>query len=197
MKVRALFLTLFLTICFSVSAQDSYEKSITEYLTVNGSVQQYEGIYTKMFDLLKNHFSKSQISEATWQSLQSNKAESLQEIQKMLGFAYRNHFSENDIKKMTAFYSSDVGKQLSTNAAELSATQNQEVAEYNESTIGRKIAKEQQGLTKDVGLISSNWSRDLYMDKTNALKAKGFIPDYEMKATLKKSTTNKLLKVDQ
>lgn len=191
MNVRTLFLTLFLTMYFSVSAQDSYQESIAEYLTVNGTTQKYEGEYKKMVALLKKHFSKSDISEATWTSLQSDKSESLMDIQRKLAVTYKNHFSERDIKKMVAFYKTDAGKQLAMNPAQITSEQNQVIIDYNESSIGKKIAKKEQDLTKDISVISSNWSRDLYMQKVNALKVKGFVPNYEMKATLVEFGKNK------
>ncbi|MFC7358433.1 DUF2059 domain-containing protein [Jejudonia soesokkakensis] len=185
MKVRVLFLTLFLTMYFSVSAQDSYQESIAEYLTLNGTTQKYEGEYAKMFVLLKKHFSKSDISEATWTSLQTNKKQSIKEIQTKLAVSYKEHFSEKDIQKMTAFYKTDAGKQLATHPTKLSPEQNQAVAELHESGFGKKNEKKQQEVMKAVNRIASNWSRDLYLEKVNALKAKGFVPDYEITETNK------------
>jgi len=177
MKVRGLFLTLFLTICFSVTAQiDKFDAKTLHYLDINGTEKQYNEAYDSMFVMLRKKYTGVDVPESFWTKIQSDKSEKIAEVKKMLSFAYRNNFTETDIEKMTKFYESETGKKLVSNPRSLSESENNEVAAFNASEIGQKIATKRTSLTKDITQVSQDWSRELFIDKMTALTKFGYKP---------------------
>ena len=94
MKIRTLFLTLFLSICYSGFSQDiTFQQKIIKYLKLNGTEQQYNNAYDEMFVMLNQQFSNASVPEAEWSSLKINKEEDIAKVLGMLASAYRKHFT--------------------------------------------------------------------------------------------------------
>lgn len=179
MKIRTLFLTLFLSICYSGFSQDiTFQQKIIKYLKLNGTEQQYNNAYDEMFVMLNQQFSNASVPEAEWSSLKTNKEEDIAKVLGMLASAYRKHFTENEIEEMNTFYSSYVGSKLAKREEKITAEDNKEVVYFFQSDVGRKITEKQEVLSKDIVEISEFWSRDLFMEKMNALTAKGYQPQH-------------------
>jgi|GEM_PF-505908 len=196
MKVYGLFLTLFLTICFQVTAQvDTFDAKILHYLDINGTEKQYNEAYDSMFVMLRKKYTGVDVPESFWSKIQADKTEKIAAVKKMLSFAYRNNFTEKDIEKMTKFYESETGKKLVANPRSLSESENNEVAAFNTSEIGLKIEAKRTSLTKDITQISQDWSRDLFIEKMTALTKFGYKPlkPKPKKKATKKKTANKPL----
>ncbi len=175
MKIRFLFLTLFLAFCFSGATQeDSFQEDIITYLNNNGTRDQYKGAYESMFDLLKQQFSVSNVPESVWKDLQKSKEKSLDEIVNFLAFAYRNHFTREDINAMNEFYSSESAKQMIKDPSVLNSSQNEEISAFFASDLGIKIEEKKPELTKDIMEISEHWSRDLFSAKMSSLVKQGY-----------------------
>jgi hypothetical protein len=174
-KIRPLLLTLFCGICFSVSAQiDSFQKNIIDYLNSNGTEEQYSEAYEGMFDVLKKQFVNPVVPEEVWIELKQGKKESLQELIAFLTFAYRKHFTEADILKMTEFYKSEAGQKMVYNAPDISVEDNDKIVAFFTSDLGKKIESKREALLVDVAEISRTWSRELFAEKMSLLVKKGY-----------------------
>ncbi len=179
MKIRSLFLTLFLSFCFSANAQvDVFQEEIIDFLNNNETRKQYTDAYDSMFDLLKSQFAVSNVPEDVWTDLKKNKEKSLDEIVNLLSFAYRKHFTREDINAMSIFYTSDAGKQMMSDPSVLSESQNKEISTFMNGTLGKKIDEKREDLTTDVAKISEFWSRDLFSESMSALVKKGYYTEH-------------------
>ena len=177
MKIRSLFLTLFCTICFSLSAQvDSFQKNIIEYLNNNGTESQYSEAYDQMFEVLGNQF--VDVPEEVWSEVKVGKDESVQDVIKFLTFAYRKHFTETEIVAMSNFYKTEAARKLVAGSTDLSLEENNKIIAFFESDLGRKIESKRAALSVDIADISSHWSRDLFSEKMSALVKKGYTTKY-------------------
>lgn len=179
MKIRFLFLTLFLSFCFSANAQiDAFQEDIIDYLNNNGTRGQYSAAYESMFDVLKKQFEVSNVPEPVYTELKLGKEKSLDEIVKLLSFAYRKHFTREEINAMNTFYKSDAAKQMIIDPSVLSETQNKEVYAFMNGELGKKIDTKQPDLSKDIAEISGFWSRDLFSETMSVLVKKGYYTKY-------------------
>ena len=177
MKTKLLFLTLFLAICFSVSAQvDTFQKNIETYLVSNGTSKQYAQVHDDMFTMLKKQFSSAKVPENLWAELSKNKAEDVGSILRLLNSVYRKHFTEQEIIEMTAFYQTEVGKLLVSDPGQLTDDQKREVNTFYQKPIGQRIGETREELSKDVSQASEMWSRELYMGVVEKLSDKGYHP---------------------
>ena len=177
MKIRLLFLTLFSSICFPLSAQvDSFQEKIIEYLNSNGTEKQYSVAYEEMFEILKEQF--LDVPEKEWSELKLGKDESVQDAIKFLAFAYRKHFTENDIVAMTNFYKTEPAKKLVAGSNDLTNEDNDKITEFYQSEIGMRIASKREALSVDIAEISSTWSSELFAKKMGALVKKGYSTKY-------------------
>ena len=126
--MRSIFLTLFSLICFSVVAQvDDFQQDIINYLNINGTYQQYTDAYVGTFNALKRNFKKANVPEKVWEELKTDKEKSMKELISFLSFAYRKHFTENDIVLMTAFYKTEAAQTMLVNPKTLTEAQNEEI----------------------------------------------------------------------
>ncbi len=176
MKKIVLLLTLVLTFCFNVTAQnDKFTKTIVEYLKINGTPEQYGLAYDNMFTVLKKQFKNSNVPEEVWKKLQDDgKQKSINEILNFLTFAYKNHFTQEDILALTEFYKTDAAKQMLTDVAGLTQEQNEVIAAFFTGEVGKKTLDVKDALAKDISEISQHWSRDLFKEKMSALVKMGY-----------------------
>ena len=177
MKIRLLFLTLFCSICFPLSAQvDSFQENIIEYLNNNGTESQYSDAYEEMFDVIKRQF--VDVPDEVWSELKVGKDESVQDVIKFLTFAYRKHFTESEIVTMTNFYKTKTAKKLVVGSNDLTNEDNDKILEFFKSDIGKKIESKREELSVDIAEISSTWSRELFAEKMSTLVKKGYSTKY-------------------
>ncbi len=175
--MRLFFLTIFSVFCFSVEAQvDSFQQDIINYLNINGTEQQYSAAYDKMFDVLLPQFETANVPESFVKELKKDKAESLEEIIKFLTFAYRKHFTQEDIQKMTEFYKTKAAQKMVHKTGELTEADNAEISKFYGSDLGKKIESKKTALSEDIAEISGHWSRDLFSEKMSALVKNGYVP---------------------
>lgn len=176
MKIRFYFLTLFLTICFSVNAQNGFQQEVISYLTTNGTVTQYNGVYDDMLGVLKQQFAKANVPQTEWDALKGDKSKAVDQVIRMFASAYRKHFTQDDISKMNAFFSTDAGVQMRLDPDGLNKEQRLQVGEFYNSEVAKKLDSVKVDLTTDVSQISEYWSRDLFNATMNSLIAKGYSP---------------------
>lgn len=172
------FLTLFLTICFSVAAQgDVFQQEIMELLQCNGTQEEYSKAYDDVFDLLKKNFETADVPDPFWTDLKKGKDSSLAEVTQFLTFAYRNHFSRPEIAEMIVFYQTEAAqKMLKINTGLLTEAENKLIAKFQNGNAGKKLAANRQALTADINEIAGHWSRDLFAANMSALIKAGYSP---------------------
>ena len=174
MNLRVPFITAFLLICFSVSAQEtSFQQKIVNYLNINGTQAQYSAAYDEMFVVLPNQFDGS-IPTEVLEELKKGKKESVEKVVAMLASAYRKHFKEDEITDMLNFYKTDAGKQMVHDPYALTQDQRAEINSFFGTEVGQKISEKQQVLSRDISEISEFWSRDLFAETVELLTAKGY-----------------------
>ncbi|MEL6811763.1 MAG: DUF2059 domain-containing protein [Bacteroidota bacterium] len=175
--MRSFFLTLFSLICFSVVGQvDAFQQDIVDYLNINGTQQQYSGAYDEMFDVLKRNFASANVPESVWDELKTDKRESLKEVTNFLTFAYRKHFTQEEIKAMTNFYSTSAAQKMVNQTGDLTEQDHQKIAAYYQSDVAKKLDTKKSELAEDIAEISGHWSRDLFAAKMSELVKKGYAP---------------------
>jgi hypothetical protein len=174
--MRYSLLTLFFTFCFSLSAQvDAFQQEIIELLNCNGTQEEYSQAYEDVFVKLKRNFETANVPITFWDELKKDKANSVKEVTRFLTFAYRNHFSRDDIATMTRFYETEVAQKMLKSVA-LTEEENKKVLEFQKSKVGQKEKAKQAALTKDITEIAGHWSRDLFSEKMSALIKAGYFP---------------------
>jgi len=176
--MRSFFLTLFSLVCFVGIAQvDTFQQDIINYLNLNGTGQQYGDAYDSMFEVLKETFEPANVPEKVWGELKNDRSESLNEVISFLSFAYRKHFTQEEIATMTNFYKTEAAqKMLNPVTGPLSETENVQIALYFESDVAKKVEAKLPELSVDISEISQHWSKDLFQEKMLALLEKGYRP---------------------
>ncbi|MDC8004475.1 DUF2059 domain-containing protein [Aureisphaera galaxeae] len=166
-----------MTICFSLQAQvDDYQQDIINYLSINGTYEQYSAAYDDMFTVLKKQFETANVPESKWKELKEDKNKSLEEVVRFLSFAYRKHFTQDEIKKMYEVYNSKAAQEMLAKQGTLTRNEDKEVDAFFESDLGKKIVAKRSELSEDIGEISGHWSRDLFAAKMSNLVKSGYIP---------------------
>lgn len=154
---------------------DDFQKDIIVYLNVNGTQQQYEQAYEDMFVVLKKNFSTADIPNKVYKELKSDKSKSLEEVTEFLSFAYRKHFTHEEIVLMTHFYKSDAAqKMMKIQKGPISEAENAQINAYFEGDLAKKMKKKMPELSEDISEISGHWSRDLIGAKMSALVKMGY-----------------------
>jgi hypothetical protein len=176
MKIRFYFLTLFLTICFSSNAQNGFQEAVISYLSNNGTVAEYNGVYDAMLDVLKKQFSNANVPESDWDAFKADKPEAVNQVVRMFSSAYRKYFAQDDISKLNAFFSTEAGRQMRLDPDGLNKEQRLEVGAFYNSPVAKKLDSVKGELTRDISQISEYWSRDLFNATMNSLTAKGYSP---------------------
>lgn len=173
--MKSTFLTIFLLICFSgISQVDDFQKEIIDYLDINGTRVQYSIAFYELFPVLERNFRDKEIPEEAWEELKLDEEEQIDDIISRLTFAYRKHFTREDIAKMNDFYSSEVGQKVVSDYA-LTEEENATFQEYLDSDVSKKFEKNRKELTKDIEKISSDWSRELFGTKIKQLVKGGYL----------------------
>ena len=175
--MKALFLTLFLTLSYSVTGQvDSFQQSIIECLHLNGTPSNSSDIYEQTIEILKIRFKTAEVPEDFWMELKKDKTDKINEIIPILAFAYRKHFNQDDIIEMIVFYKSETAQTMLENPIILSETQNKEIDTFFESDIGLKIKATKKDLSKDMSTIYRDWKNEIFSEKMSALVKNGYTP---------------------
>ncbi|MEM7186449.1 MAG: DUF2059 domain-containing protein [Bacteroidota bacterium] len=177
--MRSIFLTVFLLVCFAGGAQvDDFQKDIIKYLNVNGTQQQYDQAYDEMFVVLRKNFENASVPESVWSDMKKDKAESLKEITEFLTFAYRKHFTRDEIGEMYTFYKTAAAqKMMKQDMGPLTEKENVQIALYFESAVAQKVEATLPALSEDISEISGHWSRDLFAGKMKELLKLGYVPE--------------------
>jgi uncharacterized protein DUF2059 len=175
--MRSVFLTLFSLICFSAVAQvDALQRDIIEYLNVKGTHKEYTETYIGVIDAVKKNFKSSNVPENEWEEIQTDKAESLDNLIFFMSFAYRKHFTQKEINTMTDFYKTEAAQRMITEGEIFTDMDTVAIDAFFESELGKKITAKQPELTKDIKEIATQWKSELFVEKMSFLVKKGYVP---------------------
>jgi len=175
LKTQYFFLTLFLGLCFTTTAQvDDFQKEIIDYLNMNGTRDQYREAYDGVFPVLSKNFSEHNIPEEAWQQLKTDKEAQVDAVIDLLAYAYRNNFTREQIQAFTQFYSTETAQKL-VQGAELSETESQQVTAFFEGPMGQVMQAKRTALAADIETVSAEWSKELFMKKMQRLIKNGYV----------------------
>lgn len=156
---------------WNVNAQEEdYSSEVAVYLESNGSLIQYRSAYDELLKMLAKQYPKSERTANGWEYLERNKEKAIAEIQQALVPIYQENFERLEIQKMTAFYTSASGKQLTEDRSKMTSMQIEEFNAFYTSEVGKKIISKQATLSMAVSAVSESWSRDLYETALSLLK---------------------------
>lgn len=166
-QLSILFLLLTLTSC---AQEATFSEDVLTYVKNNGTAKQYEYAYDQLITMLSSQFPKTESNVEGWEFMNTNKEKYVSEILVLLAPVYEKNFSHEEIKKMNEFYQSEAGKQLVVDRSKMSEEQKVSLNDFYSSEVGKKIIEKQPILTKEIGVVSENWSRDLYETALSLLK---------------------------
>ena len=171
MNLMKLILAIFLcTSLVAFSQEKDLSDNVANYLELNHSLDQYGYAYDQLLKMLENQYPKSNANTEGWKYLEMNKEKTVSEMKQLLIPIYVRNFSQEEIKGMIVFYESDTGRQLAMDRSKMTDEQKVELNSYYNSTLGKKVIDKQPILTQEIGLVSENWSRDLYETAVSLLK---------------------------
>lgn len=162
---------LFLLVAMDAVAQESgFSSEVAAYLESNSTLDQYNYAYDQLLKMLGDQHPKSDSNTKGWAFLEENRVKALADIKALLIPIYEQHFDNEDIQRMTAFYSSETGKQLMNDRSQMTEMQKENLNTFYNSPVGQKIIAKQPILTREIAEISERWSRDLYETAVSLLK---------------------------
>lgn len=177
--MRVLFLTLFLTVySLGFGQVDSFQENIIECLTINGTPEEYSFEYDETMDVLYQQFKSSNAPEKFWAELKSDKEEKIEELLSMLAFAYRKHFTKEDVESITAFYKTETAQFMLKDYSALTEEQKCEIGDFESSETGQKINQVQNKLSADMAEIVRDWKTELFSEKMKKLIKNNYRPKW-------------------
>ncbi len=175
--MRVLFLTLFLTVYSSVFGQiDSFQDDIIECLTINGTPEEFSPEYDQTMEVLYGQFKSANAPEKFWVELRSDKEDKVKELLQILAFAYRKHFTNEEVKSITAFYKMETAQLMLNDNKALTEEQKCEITDFENSETGQKINSVQGKLSNDMAEIVRDWKSELFAEKMKKLIKNGYRP---------------------
>lgn len=113
MKKLLLVLTIliFSTVASQAQVTPEYRESLKKMFQLSGTGQAYQGAIKQMFGMLKQ--TKKEVPEAVWSEFEKEFANtSLDDLVDMIAPVYMKYLNLDDLKKITEFYLTPVGKKF-------------------------------------------------------------------------------------
>ena len=152
---------------------ETYATEVDAALRNNGTVAYYDNVLDRLFTMLKENYASQNVPEKVWKELEAVKPLALNNLVELVTQAYLPLFTEDDVKNMNAFYSTDLGKGMFTKQ-KLSPEESKALEVFYQTETGNKIVINQETLKASMQNISQNWSGSLYLQMIDNLEAKGF-----------------------
>lgn len=173
--MKKIFLGLALTFSLLASAQTkSYVSQVDAVLRNNGTVTYYNNVLDKLFNLLKDNYASQNVTDGVWKELEAVKPLALDNLVELVATAYLPLFTEEDVRHMNNFYSSELGKGMFTKQI-LSPEESKALESFYQTETGNKIVINQETLNASMQNISQNWTGNLYLQMVDNLEAKGYL----------------------
>lgn len=137
MKKTILSLVITFVSVVAVAQTDSYSLAVKEMLTASGSDASYKKAVEQMLGMFK--MQHSNVSKETWEALQEELLKtSIDDLVEMLVPVYKKHLTEADLKAITAFYKTPVGKKYAQKTPDIMA-ESMQVGQQWGMQIGAKV----------------------------------------------------------
>lgn len=176
MKISSAILTLFLTISIAGTAQlDGFQEDIIELLNYNGTKQEYETIFDSTIKKMQDQFALANVPDEFWLKINEGKSKSVDEAISFLSFAYRKHFTRDEINVKIAFYKTKAAHKLVHHLEEISNEENKEIDAFFKSEIGTKVKNIEDKLSNDILNISKEWRKDVFSKTMSDLVRSGHL----------------------
>ena len=154
---------------------DAYQKDIIALLEINGTQEIHAVDYESVMTVLRKNFETMDVPESVWKGLKTDRAESMEELTRMLSFVYRKHFTHEEITELKAFYQTDAAqKWIERNKGELSETETQEVKAFIKTKLGKKETSKLEDIKVDSDVVVRRWKIELTGQKMSALIKQGY-----------------------
>tara|TARA_B100000809_G_C15127534_1_gene526907 strand:+ start:580 stop:1116 length:537 start_codon:yes stop_codon:yes gene_type:complete len=174
-KINAFFLTIFLGLYFSVTAQvDVYQDDIISLLNCNGTVQEYDFEFEKTMVFLRIRVAAKYTPNSFWDKFREGKKESVEELISILAFAYRKNYRHSEIKELLNYYQTIAAQKLLVGKKEFTPEELKVIEDYKASEIAKTVATKKEVLATDVKDISYDWSKELFAKGIGALAKAGY-----------------------
>lgn len=173
--MKSIILTLFCLISVATAAQvDDFHKEIVDLLNINGVREDCSVAFQEVFPKLKRNFKKKDIPEEAWTKLKSDEEDYLDIAVNDLAFAYRKHFTQEEITEMYTFFQTDAAKKTLA-GKELSKDEDKVVKKYLKSDVGKKIKDVNDDLRADMKKIMDQFERDVFGAKMKQMVKEGYL----------------------
>ena len=173
-KLNFFLFTFFFIFSINSSAQiDQYQSDIVKLLNCNGTIEKYDFEYEKTLTSLRVRVASVNTPLSFWNNFRETKKESLNELISIQAFAYRKHFSHEEIKLLLNFYSSSAATKLIKNK-EVTLEEKAFINNFNESKLANKIDSIGEDFDKDTNKIAREWKKELFAKGMGALSKAGF-----------------------
>lgn len=174
-KISTFFLTIFLGLYFSVSAQvDEYQDDIISLLNCNGTLQAYDFEYEKTIVSLNLRVAAKDTPDSFWEKFREGKKESIDELISILAYAYRKNYSHPEIKELLNYYETSAAQKLLENEKEFTKEELKIIEDYNASDIAKTVVAKKEVLEVDANDIFDVWYRELFTKGMGALAKSGY-----------------------
>jgi uncharacterized protein len=123
----------------------SFDQDIVRFFEVSRLTDTYKAVLPQLFAQFRAVNDK--VPANVWDELEKEMANSVTEIQDLLVPVYKKHFTQADIRALTAFY---------------------------ETPTGRKFAEKQGALYQDATQVGQTWGQAVGQKVADRLKARGY-----------------------
>ena len=173
-KINIFLFTFFFIFSINCSAQiDQYQSDIVKLLNCNGTIEKYDFEYEKTLTSLRVRVASVNTPQSFWNNFRETKNENLNELISIQAFAYRKHFSHEEIKVLLNFYSSSAATKLIKNK-EVTLEEKAFINNFNESKLANKIDSIGEDFDKDTNKIAREWKKELFAKGMGALAKAGY-----------------------
>ena len=162
------------TFAQSETVVDPYSESVKQCLINNGTRDYYSTVVDEMFTMLQKQYAEKNVPESVWTELKDVKTETLNELSQMVVSAYRGHYTQDDLNKMNAMFTTETGKKMFKDPKSLTEPEKFKVNDFYNSEVGQKIIGSQESMNKIMSQVSEMWSSDLYQSVIAKLDEKGY-----------------------
>jgi len=172
--MKVFFLTFFSVIYFTATSQtDDFQNDIIDYLNVNGTFQKYDFEFEKILINLNIKAAAKDTPNSFWVEIAKDKKVNVNELIKILSFAYRKYYTQEEICDLLEFYKTEAAQKMISGNKNLSSKEIKIIEKYRKSNLAMKANKTSLEFKKDSTNISNQWIKEVFAKKLGALAKAG------------------------
>ena len=147
---------------------------IEAYLNSNGTITYYSDVIDRMYDFIEQEFQDQEVPLSVWTDLRTGKDDALTSVKNQILIAYESHFTLDEIRELSRFYTSETGKKI-LQQKPLEAGDLEKRDRFYNSQTGQKIQESAESLNTVLQNITESWSSGLYASAKAKLKELGYV----------------------